>query len=74
MTSYDPNDAGSGTAGSLGNYSITFDLNNGDTNGLLAGAVAVPSLPAGYAGNIGYDYGRPDGGADVDLFKARRPG
>ena len=70
---YDPNDAGSGTAGSLGDYSITFDLNNGDTNGLLSGAVAVPSLPAGYAGNIGYDYGRPDGGDDVDLFKLVAP-
>ena len=70
---YDPNDAGSGTAGSLGDYSITFDLNNGDTNGLLSSAVAVPSLPAGYPGNIGYDYGRPDGGADVDLFKVVAP-
>jgi Subtilase family/Calx-beta domain len=71
--SYDPNNAGSGSASETGNYSITFDLNNGDTNGVLVGAVAVQSLPTGYPGYIGYDYGRPVGGADVDLFKTIAP-
>jgi hypothetical protein len=68
-SSYDPKTAGSGTAGDTGDFAITFALNNGDPNGVLPGAVAVPSLPQSYPGYIGYDYGKPVGGTDVDLFK-----
>src|SRR5262249_18062329 len=70
---YDPNRAGSGTAGDIGNYTITFNLDNGDTNGTTSGAVKVPSLPQSYPGLTGSDYGRPVGGQDVDLFRTVAP-
>ena len=39
--SYDPNVAGSGVSAATGNYSLQFDLDNSDPNGLISGAIEV---------------------------------
>ena len=71
--SYDPNVAGSGVSAATGNYSLQFDLDNSDPNGLISGAVEVllgnDLEPLLFPGIIGTDYGEPVGTADVDLYR-----
>ncbi len=56
---------------SIGNYYLTFNLNNNDPNGIISGAIDV-SLgndrePLVFAGILGLDYGETVTSADVDL-------
>ena len=71
--SYDPNVAGSGVSADTGNYSLQFDLDNSDPNGLISGAVEVllgnDLEPLLFPGIIGTDYGEPVGTSDVDLYR-----
>ncbi len=70
--SYDPNVAGSGVSAATGNYSLQFDLNNSDPNGLISGAVEVllgnDREPLIFPSTIGADYGEPVED-DVDLYR-----
>ena len=73
-SSYDPNLAGSGVAAATGNYSLQFNLNNNDPNGLISGAIPVnlgnDIEPLVFPGTIGTDNnGNTIGGADVDLYR-----
>ena len=72
-SAYDPNVAGSGISGATGNYSLSFDLDNSDPNGLISGATEVllgnDLEPLVFPGFIGADYGEDVGVADVDLFR-----
>lgn len=71
--SYDPNVAGSGVSAATGNYSLQFDLDNSDPNGLISGAIEVllgnDLEPLIFPGFIGADYGDPVGTSDVDLYR-----
>ena len=71
--SYDPNVGGSGVSAATGNYSLQFDLDNSDPNGLISGAVEVllgnDLEPLIFPGVIGADYGEPVGTSDVDLYR-----
>ena len=75
--SYDPNIAGSGSAGATGNYNLQFSLSDGDSNGIISGAQEVnlgkDATSSVFAGNIGRDSDRSIGGADVDLFRVVAP-
>ena len=75
--SYDPNVAGSGVSAATGNYSLQFDLDNSDPNGLISGAVEVllgnDLEPLIFPGTIGADYGEPVGTSDVDLYRIVAP-
>ncbi|GAB4537720.1 MAG: hypothetical protein Tsb0014_26790 [Pleurocapsa sp.] len=72
-TAYNPNQAGSGSVGDTGNYSLAFTLNNDDPNGLISGAEEVnlgnDLKPLIFPGTIGADYGQSVGVADVDLYR-----
>ena len=71
--SYDPNVSGSGVSAATGNYSLNFDLNNDDPNGLTSGAIEVllgnDREPLVFPGNIGTDYGERVNNADIDLYR-----
>ena len=77
-TNYDPTVADSGNAAtSTGNYSLTFNLNNNDPNGIISGAIDV-SLgsdrePLIFNGILGQDYGETVTAADVDLYRITTP-
>ena len=75
--SYDPNVAGSGVSAETGNYSIQFDLNNSDPNGLISGATDVllgnDLRPLTFLDDIGTDYGESVGTSDVDLYRIVAP-
>ena len=77
MAYTDPNVAGSGVSADTGNYSLSFDLDNSDPNGLISGAVDVllgnDLEPLIFPGFIGADYGEPVGVSDVDLFRVVVP-
>ncbi|MEM9220232.1 MAG: S8 family serine peptidase [Cyanobacteria bacterium P01_F01_bin.150] len=70
---YNPNVAGSGVAGTEGNYELQFNLDSPDPNGLISGAVDVrlgtSREPLTFEDVIGTDYGSLVGANDVDLFK-----
>ena len=74
--SYDPNVAGSGVSAATGNFSLQFDLNNSDPNGLISGAIEVilgnDREPLIFPGTIGADYGDPVED-DVDLYRIVAP-
>ena len=76
-SSYNPNLAGSGVAAATGNYTLSFDLDNSDPNGLLSGATEVllgnDLRPLIFPGFIGADFGEPVGVADVDLYRIAVP-
>lgn len=74
---YNPNQAGSGTAGGTGNYALRLYLNNADTDGLLSGAMAVNpgtmQAPFTTQGSIGMDGSKAIAVADVDMFALYAP-
>jgi hypothetical protein len=75
---YNPNVAGSGVEALTGNYSLQFNIEDTDFNGLLPNAVEIvlgtDIDPYDFKnGFIGADNGRPVGTADVDLFKVIVP-
>lgn len=75
---YNPNTAGSGSAGETGTFSLNFSLNSSDPNGVITGAVAVnlgtSQSPLTFSGEIGRDTTQGVfNPADVDLFKVVAP-
>lgn len=70
---YTPNQAKSGTSGQTGTYSIQFNTNTADPDGVLSGATALNLAKENEAlvvdGYIGQDDSRTIAQADVDLYK-----
>ncbi len=77
-SNYDPQVAGSGSpATTTGNYSLSFNLNNNDPNGIVSGAIDVnlgnAREPLIFSGVLGQDYGEAVTSADVDLYRITTP-
>ncbi len=74
---YDPEEAGSGSSGDTGNFSLDFSLSSTDPNGVISGATPVnlgtTRDPLTFLGEIGKDFTNPVATADVDLFELTAP-
>ena len=74
---YNPAQANSGVAGATGNYSLQFQLDQADANGLMSGATEVnvgsDRAPFTAQGHIGKDGNQTVAIADVDMFTVYAP-
>lgn len=77
-TAYRPGNGTGAKPGKTGNYRLGLSLSAADGNGLLSGARSIRiasgnDVPVVFEEDIGSDFGKPVGSADVDFFRIVAP-
>jgi subtilisin family serine protease/Ca2+-binding RTX toxin-like protein len=77
-STYNPVNGSGKKPGKTGNYRLGLSLSSADTNGLLSGARSIQiasgnDVPVVFEEDIGSDFGKAVGSADVDFFKIVAP-